>query len=123
ARWVVPALGCALALAAAEPVELGAACGVAADGAGALGAGSAAATECVLNESSAASPAAVLPSTMTARRIGRTSWQGKQVKSRTTRGECAAAERRGQAATSPPYRSCRAARTRTPRSGATRARH
>src|ERR1700722_4953461 len=35
--WVVPALGVPLALAAAEPVELGAACGVVADGAGALG--------------------------------------------------------------------------------------
>src|ERR1700733_3713726 len=73
---VTLALGAALAdwLAvepvAPDPVALAITCGVPVDGAGVLAAGAGAAAECVLNESSAASPAAVLPRTMTARRIG-----------------------------------------------------
>jgi hypothetical protein len=66
-----PALAFLLAagLAELDPVALAIGCDVPADAAGMLAGGSAAASECVLYESSAASPAAVLPRTMTARRI------------------------------------------------------
>jgi hypothetical protein len=66
-----------LALVAAEPaslaepapVPLAIGCAVPADTVGGLAAGAAAASECVLNESSAASPAAVPPRVSRARRM------------------------------------------------------
>jgi hypothetical protein len=64
-----PACILAAGLAEPAPVPLPIGCDVVADTAGGLVAGSAAASECVLNESRAASPAAVPPRVSRARRM------------------------------------------------------